>query len=443
MIYRQNGRRRDWVAVLLLLSLIIGASDLFGQLASGSRRRGRKAAQDEDLSEITKPELLNADTNPTLRYPIASFSGWSIFSTSYGWLDVTRKGIRYTVVEPPKKIDEGFEADLNEISDLKSQMSYLLFRVSNKKHTIFYVPQSRWGSIHSGPGAMQVSASGAPGTASIEQALKNFDRVFAMVKPPTPPAPEISLRAEPGSVEKGHAATLVWTSMNAASLDLEPGGGHVAAAGSTSLTPDDSTTYTLTGTGPGGTRSVTARVNVTQPPPAAPPTIILVEPSVASSGQTLEVSNSALTIRGVVMDNSGIPAVTINGTPVSMRPKSAQAAEFTSDPIVLKPGENKFEVAATNAAHTEAKVTFTARFTPPAPVEKAQPIVQPNSKALAKADILDLLKGDVTSERVAALVKDRGIKFVPTDDDLAEIRAAGGGDDLVNALKQAAPSLKP
>jgi hypothetical protein len=48
-----------------------------------------------------------------------------------------------------------------------------------------------------------------------------------------------------------------------------------------------------------------------------------------------------------------------------------------------------------------------------------------------------LLKGDVPSERIAALVKERGIKFVPTPDDLKDIRGAGGGDDLIDAINQA------
>ena len=272
--------------------------------------------------------------------------------------------------------------------------------------------------------------------------MKNFDRVLAAVKPPAPPMPEISLRAEPGTVEKGHAVTLVWTSVNATSLNLEPGGGNVAAVGSTSVMPEDSTTYTLTATGPGGVKVATARINVTQPAPAAPPTIILVEPSVANSGQTIDLTVSQLTIRGVAMDNSGIPAVTINGITAALRPKSAQAAEFTSDPIVLQPGENRIEIAATNAAHAEAKVDFVARFTPPSP-PTPQPASQTTAKGLAKSDILDLLKGDVPSARVAGLVKERGIKFAPTEDDIKEIRAAGGGDDLVDALKQTATPAKP
>ncbi len=138
------------------------------------------------------------------------------------------------------------------------------------------------------------------------------------------------------------------------------------------------------------------------------------------------------------MDNSGLPAVTINGAPAAMRPRNAQAADFTSDPIILQPGENKFEVVATNASRAETKVVFIARFTPAAPPRKIQPAVHVNSKALGKADILDLLKGEVPNARVVELVKERGIKFGPTEDDYKEIRAAGGGEDLISVLKAAA-----
>lgn len=440
MILKPTLQRCGWLAFLLVFVCGVNAG---GAQFARTRKRSAKNADNISLSDIVRPQLLNADSDPTLRYPILNMSGVSIFSLSYGWFDISRKGIQYTVVQPDKKKDESYEAGFNDIGEIKVAHNFLEFRHGKKKEKIFYLRQDRWGSIHTGPGLMNAANVNSGGTVSIERTMTNFDQVLAFVKPPAPPAPEISLRADPASVEKGHPVTLVWTSMNAASLDLEPGGGRVAAAGSTSLTPGDSTTYTLTATGPGGTRTATARVNVTQPPPAAPPTIILVEPSVASSGQTLEVTNSSLTIRGVAMDNSGIPAVTINGAPVSMRPKSAQAAEFSSDPIVLNPGENRFEVAATNAAHAEAKFVFTARFTPPAPVEKPPQIVQANPKALGQADIIDLLKGDVPSERVAQLVKERGIRFVPSEDDLKEIRAAGGGDDLVDAMKQAAPQSKP
>jgi hypothetical protein len=385
--------------------------------------------------QSTRPDLLGSDANPTLRYPIASLTG----GTSYGWFDVTRKGIHYTVVDPPKKKSEGFEAAIGDLSGIRMDKGYLEFKISNNKYTIFYASQEYWGSARRGTMDKMISSMNASGTVSIQRALTNFDSVYAEVKPTPPPVPEISLRAEPGTIEKGHPATLIWTSTNATTLDLEPGSGNVASAGSTSVVPQDSTTYTLTATGPGGTRVATARVSVAQPTPASPPIIILVEPSVAGPGETLDISTSPLTIRGVAMDNSGIPAVTINGMSAAMRPKSAVAAEFSSDLITLQPGENKFEVSATNAAHAEAKVTFIARYTPPTPPrEKPQQSVQTNPKGLAKSDIIDLLKGDVPSARLADLVKERGIKFVPTDHDLNEIRAAGGGDDLVEEIKQAA-----
>jgi hypothetical protein len=238
-------------------------------------------------------------------------------------------------------------------------------------------------------------------------------------------------------VEKGHAVTLVWTSSSAKSLDLEPGVGPVAVAGGISRVPQESTNYTLTATGPGGTKTASVFVTVTEPTASFPPTIVLIEPSGASDGQTVQVTSSPLTIRGVAMDASGIPVVTINGKPASMRPTSALAAQFTSDPLTLQPGENQFEVRAINSAHGQTRVAFVAYFsaTPP----KAPP-AQP--KALSKAEIVSLLQGDVPSTRVAELVRERGIKFVPTPDDLKEIRGAGGGDDLIDAINEAAPSAK-
>lgn len=88
--------------------------------------------------------------------------------------------------------------------------------------------------------------------------------------PPPSPAPTVTLTAEPNSIQSGNSATLSWASQNATDLDLQPGVGKVQATGSTSVTPRDSTTFTLTATGPGGTETATARVLVY--PPAPPPT---------------------------------------------------------------------------------------------------------------------------------------------------------------------------
>lgn len=91
---------------------------------------------------------------------------------------------------------------------------------------------------------------------------------------PAPPAakPTVTLNASPTSVTAGQSVTLSWSSTNATDLDLQPGVGKVAPEGSTPVTPTQSTTYTITAAGAGGTAEASARVEVTQPEAAPPPT---------------------------------------------------------------------------------------------------------------------------------------------------------------------------
>jgi len=79
--------------------------------------------------------------------------------------------------------------------------------------------------------------------------------------------PTVTLSADPSSIEKGGTATLSWTSTNATQLTIAPEVGTVTAEGSTKVTPADSTTYTITASGPGGSANSTARVTVSTPPP--------------------------------------------------------------------------------------------------------------------------------------------------------------------------------
>ena len=89
--------------------------------------------------------------------------------------------------------------------------------------------------------------------------------------PPAPAAPTATLRATPSVIEQGQSTTLSWNSTNATELRLDPGPGSVGPQGSTSVSPDRSTTYTLLATGPGGRAEASARVTVNAPPPPPPP----------------------------------------------------------------------------------------------------------------------------------------------------------------------------
>lgn len=98
----------------------------------------------------------------------------------------------------------------------------------------------------------------------------------ATTAPPPPPAPSPSatLTASPDVLQRGQQVKLFWSTDNATDISIA-GIGQVAAKGSTSVSPQSSTTYVLTAKGPGGAKEATARVTVNLPPPttaAAQPT---------------------------------------------------------------------------------------------------------------------------------------------------------------------------
>jgi hypothetical protein len=354
-------------ALLLLLILTLTS-------VATAQRKKSKFAPPSASNNTVQPELLNADTNPTLRFPIARAS-LTVSSISYGWLDVTPGGIHYTVVQPPQKMADGFSASTAEIRDLKmnDRTNSVTFRSGDKKQDIFYVAQENWGSIRNGRDFFAQIAEGSSGTDSIYKTMLDFEAELALIKSTTaPPAPVIAAPVVPASPPPAPAA------------------------------------------------------------PPAPPTIMVTSPSGAGANQTVELSESSLVIRGVAMDSTGIPVVSINGSPANMRPQNTQAAEFWSEPRSLQPGDNPVHIAASNSAHVQTEVAFTVHYTP-----KVAPV---NHRALDKAEIISLLQGAVPALRVLAIVQERGVKFIPTADDLNDIRAAGGSDELIQAIQRAAPA---
>ena len=97
--------------------------------------------------------------------------------------------------------------------------------------------------------------------------------------PPTPAAPParptVNLQASPTTIQRGQSVTLTWSSTNATTLSMSPDIGNVSAEGTQQVTPQDSTTYTLTATGPGGSADANVHVTVSAPPAArtAEPTL--------------------------------------------------------------------------------------------------------------------------------------------------------------------------
>jgi hypothetical protein len=340
-----------------------------GRMKAGAKPSVQPAAASP--IEFTKPELINADTNPTLRYPAAASTYQFLYAgyLAYGWFEVTRTGIHFSVVEPAKRSGEGFylptwqlkRAEMNENTEVQFSTD------GESWHCLFYLPQDRWGTLRKNGEAREAAVAGAMGTASMLDAVKDFDRILALVKPPAPAAAVAPPAAPPKQ----------------------------------------------------------------EPKPAAPPVIVLASPPGAGANQTIETNEASLVVRGLATDSTGIPVVMINGVAANMRPQNTQAAEFWTDPMPMKPGDNPLQISASNSAHVETTVAFKVHYTP-----AAAPV---NPKALDKAEIISLLAGAVPSPRVAQVVKERGIKFSPTADDLNEIRAVGGTDELIDAIQKAAP----
>jgi peptidoglycan-associated lipoprotein len=90
---------------------------------------------------------------------------------------------------------------------------------------------------------------------------------------PKPAAPTVAqFTAEPTSIQRGQTSTLRWeVTGSVTSVSINQGIGTVQSTGSSRVSPSDSTTYTLTATGPGGSITGSATVNVSAPPPPPPP----------------------------------------------------------------------------------------------------------------------------------------------------------------------------
>jgi len=292
------------------------------------------------------------------------------------------------VQQPSNKRNHSFTSTRQGLTKLKWQGYWLYFQAAGKGRYLIYLPPERWGTIHTGFGMNSAGAENQAFTRGIQDTFQSFEGVLAAVARPPKPAP--------------------------AAMESQP----------VPATPPE-------------------------PTPPIPPTIVLTQPAVGNSGDTLEVPGPTLTVRGIATDSSSLPMVTINGVPANMRPRSGQVVEFWSDPVALTPGHNAFEIVAANSAKVKSTFRFVAQLPPPpsqpAPAAtstpaKPEPVVNP--KALSKAEILELLGNYVPSARVSALVRELGIKFQPTPADLDEIAGAGGAEDLLEAIKEASKSSK-
>jgi outer membrane protein OmpA-like peptidoglycan-associated protein len=123
-----------------------------------------------------------------------------------------------------------------------------------------------------------------------DTADKSADTVLAKTKACQPPVVKYS--AEPATITKGQCSTLTWSSRNVQNAEIDQEVGTVPASGSKQVCPKETTPYTLTATGTGGTvyEKATVTVKPAPPPPAAKPVPAPVVAPKAAEAVTLHVN---------------------------------------------------------------------------------------------------------------------------------------------------------
>jgi hypothetical protein len=128
-----------------------------------------------------EPTLLVAGEIPTLRFPAWCQSGPTIRSDSFGWLDVTRTAVRYTVVQPKGRMHDGFEIPMQALNSrnpgLRNGFVLMFQEERGKKHAILALREERWGKFHGGFSESSIAQPEAD-TPVILSTIRNFDTVM-------------------------------------------------------------------------------------------------------------------------------------------------------------------------------------------------------------------------------------------------------------------------
>jgi hypothetical protein len=190
--------------------------------------------------------------------------------------------------------------------------------------------------------------------------------VTPVITPPPPPPPTgklgvIEFIATPTySPYTGADVILQWQTVNAKTVTITGLTGTLPVTGATTLTPQVTTTYTLTATGPAGD-TVTASVTVIVPGPA--PSGTKGQPPVANAGPNVTVTVNQIYLDG---SHSYDPA----GGPLKYNWTAVTAGAFVVNPTLESPtaflgttlGDYVFNLTVTNSAGMSATSSVTITY---------------------------------------------------------------------------------
>ena len=167
------------------------------------------------------------------------------------------------------------------------------------------------------------------------------------------PAPEIKdFTADPAAIKRGESATLTWQTAYTGSCVIEPGVGAVDPNGSVSVAPTDTTIYTLTAEGTGGTDTATVTVTIENSAPKVGPQAVTSDEdtAVAITLTATDADGDSLTYAVTLQPGKG----TLSGTP--------PALIYT--PNANYNGPDAFSFTASDGAATSEAATVNIVVTP-------------------------------------------------------------------------------
>ena len=149
----------------------------------------------------------------------------------------------------------------------------------------------------------------------------------------------------PETILQGESSTLTWSSTNADSVTIEPGIGAVELNGSVLVSPSESTIYTITAMGPGGTATDSVTVTVT-------PLITL---TITSPDNGSTISRPDVMVQGTIINAGGNETgVVVNGILAMV-----YGDQFVANHVPLQEGENTITATATDTQGYTASDSIT------------------------------------------------------------------------------------
>jgi len=176
---------------------------------------------------------------------------------------------------------------------------------------------------------------------------------FSSETAPIAQPPEASLSVAPASIAPGDGTLLSWTTSGADTVSIAPDIGAVAGSGTVSTTPAQTTTYTLTASGPGGKTTAQALVTVV-------PAIGLTVDS-PRNGDTIDAP--VVNVQGSFTNVGGQEiGITVNGVVALI-----DGQRFVANQVPLQPGANTITVRAVDAEarSAEARIDLSADTSQP------------------------------------------------------------------------------